>query len=289
MDPRIIRLYDEYTHSPLPRRVFLERLVILAGSATAANALLPLLENNYAQAAIVEPTDARLETSRLTYKGAVGDVRAYLATPKGGASKRAGVIVVHENRGLNPHIEDVARRAALEGFTALAPDLLSSTGGTPADEDAARVAIEKLGRTAATPDLVAAVAYLKGRADAAGPVGAVGFCWGGGMVNQLAVQEPGLAAAAPFYGLVPAAEDVPKIKAKVQAHYAGNDERIDAGIPGFETALKAAGVSYEIFVYPGAEHAFHNDTNGARYNKAAAELAWSRTVAFFKANLRAPA
>jgi len=175
----------------------------------------------------------------------------------------------------------------LEGFTALAPDLLSASGGTPADDDAARVAIEKLGRTAATPDLVAAVAYLKARADAAGPVGAVGFCWGGGMVNQLAVHEAGLAAAVPFYGLVPAAEDVPKIKAKIQAHYAGNDERIDAGIPGFESALKAAGASYEIFVYPGAEHAFHNDTNGARYNKAAAELAWSRTVAFFKATLRA--
>lgn len=287
MDPRIIRLYDEYTHKPLERRVFLERLVILAGSAAAASALLPLLENNYAQAAIVEPADARLETSRITYKGAAGDVRAYLATPKGGAVKRAGVIVVHENRGLNPHIEDVARRVALEGFTALAPDLLSPMGGTPADEDAARVAIEKLGRTAATPDLVAAVAHLKARPDAAGPIGAVGFCWGGGMVNQLAVHERGLAAAVPFYGLVPAAEDVPKIKAKIQAHYAGNDERIDAGIPGFETALKAAGASYEIFVYPGAEHAFHNDTNGARYNKPAAELAWSRTVAFFKANLGA--
>ena len=287
MDPRIIRLYDEYTHKPLERRVFLERLVILAGSAAAANALLPLLENNYAKAAIVEPADARLETGRIAYKGAAGDVRAYLAIPKNGAAKRAGVVVVHENRGLNPHIEDVARRVALEGFTALAPDLLSASGGTPADDDAARVAIEKLGRTAATPDLVAAVAYLKARADAAGPVGAVGFCWGGGMVNQLAVHEAGLAAAVPFYGLVPAAEDVPKIKAKIQAHYAGNDERIDAGIPGFETALKAAGASYEIFVYPGAEHAFHNDTNGARYNKAAAELAWSRTVAFFKATLRA--
>ncbi len=289
MDPRIIRLYDEYTHKPLERRVFLERLVILAGGAAAANALLPLLENNYAKAAIVEPADARLEAGRIAYKGAAGEVQAYLATPKSGAARRAGVIVVHENRGLNPHIEDVARRVALEGFTALAPDLLSASGGTPADEDTARVAIEKLGRTAATPDLVAAVAYLKARPDAAGPVGAVGFCWGGGMVNQLAVHEPGLAAAVPFYGLVPAAEDVAKIKAKIQAHYAGNDERIDAGIPGFETALKAAGASYEIFVYPGAEHAFHNDTNGARYNKAAAELAWSRTVAFFKANLRAAA
>jgi carboxymethylenebutenolidase len=286
MDPRIIRLYDEYTHKPLERRVFLERLAGLAGGTAAASALLPLLENNYARAAIVDPADARLEAGRITYKGAAGDIRAYLATPKAAAAKRPAVIVVHENRGLNPHIEDVARRVAVAGFTALAPDLLSPVGGTPADEDAARVAIEKLGRTAATPDLVAAVAHLKARPDAAGPVGAIGFCWGGGMVNQLAVHAPGLAAAVPFYGLVPAADDVPKIKARIQAHYAGNDERIDAGIPGFEAALKAAGVSYEIFVYPGAEHAFHNDTNGARYNKAAAELAWSRTVAFLKSTLR---
>lgn len=287
MDPRIIRLYDDYTHKPLERRVFLERLAILAGSTAAASALLPLLENNYAQAAIVDPTDARLSTETITYKGARSDIRAYVAVPKAGPPKRAGVIVVHENRGLNPHIEDVARRVALAGFTALAPDLLSPMGGTPADEDAARDAIAKLGRTAATPDLVAAVTYLKARPDAAGPVGAVGFCWGGGMVNQLAVHEPGLAAVVPFYGLVPAADDVPKIKAKVQAHYAGNDERVDAGIPSFDAALKAAGIPHEIYIYAGAEHAFHNDTNGARYNKAAAELAWSRTVTFLKANLAA--
>ena len=287
MDPRIIGLYDEYTHKPLDRRVFLERLAALAGGTAAASALLPLLENNYARAAIADPADGRLTTSRITYKGASGEVRGYLAVPKSGAARRAGVIVVHENRGLNPHIEDVARRAALEGFTALAPDLLSALGGTPGDEDAARGLIEKLGRTAATPDLVAAVAWLKARGDAAGPVGAVGFCWGGGMVNQLAVHEPGLAAAAPFYGVVPAAGDVPKIKARIQAHYAGNDERIDSGIPSFEAALKAAGKPYEIFIYPGAEHAFHNDTNGARYNKPAAQLAWSRTMAFFKQTLSA--
>lgn len=285
MDPRIIRLYDDYTHAPLERRVFLERLARLAGSTAAASALLPLLENNYARAAVVDPADARLAAETITYRGASGDVRAYVAAPKTGPARRAGVIVVHENRGLNPYVEDVARRVALQGFTALAPDLLSPLGGTPADEDAARTLIAKLGRTGATPDLVAAVAYLKARPDAAGPVGAVGFCWGGGMVNQLAVHEPGLAAAVPFYGLVPAAADVPRIKAKIQAHYAGNDERVDAGIAGFEAALKAAGVSYEIYVYAGAEHAFHNDTNAARYNKLAAELAWSRTIAFLKATL----
>lgn len=288
MDPRIIRLYDDYTHAPLERRVFLERLARLAGSTAAASALLPLLENNYARAAVVDPADARLAAETITYRGASGDVRAYVAAPKTGPARRAGVIVVHENRGLNPYVEDVARRVALQGFTALAPDLLSPLGGTPADEDAARTLIAKLGRTGATPDLVAAVAYLKARPDAAGPVGAVGFCWGGGMVNQLAVHEPGLAAAVPFYGVVPAAADVPRIKAKIQAHYAGNDERVDAGIAGFEAALKAAGVSYEIYVYAGAEHAFHNDTNAARYNKLAAELAWSRTIAFLKQTL-APA
>jgi carboxymethylenebutenolidase len=287
MDPRIIKLYDEYTHRPLDRRVFLERLAALAGGTAAVSALLPLLENNYARAAVVEPGDARLLTSTITYKGASGDIRAYVATPAG-AAKRAAVIVIHENRGLNPHIEDVARRAALEGFTAVAPDLLSPVGGTPRDEDAARDAIAKLDRQAATRDLVATIAYLKGRPDAAGGVGAVGFCWGGGMVNLLAVASPNLAAGAPYYGLVPDAADVPKIKAKMQMHYAANDERINAGIPSYEAALKGAGVSYEKFIYEGTEHAFHNDTNGARYNKPAAELAWSRTVALFKATLRGP-
>jgi carboxymethylenebutenolidase len=286
MDPRIIKLYDEYTHRPLDRRVFLERLAALAGSTAAVSALLPVLENNYARAAIVDPADARLVAMTTTYKGATGDIRAFIATPKAGAAKRAAVIVIHENRGLNPHIEDVARRAALEGFTALAPDLLSPVGGTPKDEDAARDMIAKLDRQAATRDLVATIAYLKNRSDATGGVGAVGFCWGGGMVNLLAVAAPDLAAGAPFYGLVPDAADVPRIKAKMQMHYAGNDDRINAGIPSYEAALKAAGVSYEKFIYAGTEHAFHNDTNGARYNKPAADLAWSRTMALFKANLR---
>jgi carboxymethylenebutenolidase len=286
MDPRIIRLYDEYTHRPLERRVFLERLATLAGGTVAASALLPLIENNYARAALVDPGDARLTTGTVTYKGASGDVRAYVASPKAGAAKRGGVIVIHENRGVNPHIEDVARRAALEGFTALAIDFLSPLGGTPANEDAAREIFAKLDRASTIQNAVAAVAYLKGRPDAAGPVGAVGFCWGGGMTNQLAVHAPDLAAAAPFYGPVPDAADAAKIKAKLLLHYAGLDDRINAGIPDYETALKAAGVSYEKFIYEGANHAFHNDTAGERYNKAAAELAWSRTMAFFKANLR---
>jgi carboxymethylenebutenolidase len=287
INPNIIRLYDEYTHQPLERRVFLERLAMLAGSTAAAYALLPLLENNYAEAAIVDPADGRIVTSRITYQGATGDIRGYLATPKAGPAKRAGVIVIHENRGLNAHIEDVARRVAVEGFTALAPDLLTPLGGTPSDEDAARAAIGKLDRNEAARNLVAAVAYLKSRPDAAGPVGAVGFCWGGGMANLLAVQASDLAAAVPFYGLVAPTADVPKIKAKLLLQYAGNDPRINAGIAEYEAALKAAGISYEKHTYEGTEHAFHNDTGAARYNKAAADLAWSRTIAFFKTSLRA--
>ena len=286
MDRRIIELYDEYTHRPLERRVFLERLAVLVGGSAAAYALLPLLENNYAHATIVDPADARLATGMVTYRGASGEVRGYVAMPKAGAAKRPGVIVIHENRGLNPHTQDVARRVALEGFTALAPDALSPLGGTPANEDEARAAFGRLDRDLAVRNFVAAVAYVKGRPDAAGPVGAVGFCWGGGMVNLLAVSAPDLAAAVPFYGLVAPAADVPRIKANLQLHYAGNDPRINAGIPEYEAALKAAGVAYEKFVYEGAEHAFLNDTGAARYNKAAAELAWSRTIAFLKANLR---
>ena len=286
MDPRFIRLYDEYTHEPLERRVFLERLAVLAGGTAAAMTLLPLLENNYAQAAIVDPADPRVATSTVTYRGATGDIRGYLAVPKEGPAKRAGVIVIHENRGLTPHIQDIARRVAVDGFTGLALDLLSPLGGTPANEDEARAASGRIDRADAVRNLVAAVAYLKRRPDAAGPVGAVGFCWGGEMVNLLAVNAPDLAAAVPFYGLVAPTAAVPKIKAKLQLHYAGSDPRINAGIPGYEAALKAARVSYELFVYEGAEHSFNNDTAGVRYNKAAADLAWSRTMAFFKANLR---
>ncbi len=285
MDPRIIHLYDEYTHAPLDRRVFLERLAIVAGGTAAASALLPVLENNYAQAAIVDPADARLTIGAVTYRGHTGDIKAYLATPKAGPAKRAGVIVIHENRGLNPHIEDVTRRVALEGFTALGLDLLSPLGGTPKDEDQARELIGKTDRMDAMRNAAAAIAYLKGRADATGPVGVTGFCWGGGMSNLLAANAPDLAAAAPYYGLVAPSADVPKIKAKLQLHYAGNDPRINEGLPGYEAALKAAGVQYELFVYDGAEHAFNNDTNAARYNKTAADLAWSRTIAFFRKTL----
>ncbi len=285
LDRRFIDLYDEYTHRPLPRRTFIERLAALAGSSAAATALLPLLENNYAKAAVIDPGDSRLETTRISFKGASGDVRAYLAVPKRAPAKRAGVIVIHENRGLNPHIEDVTRRVALEGYTALGVDLLSPLGGTPSDEDKARDMIAKLDRDATAKDLVAAVAYLKSRPDSNGKVGAMGFCWGGGMTNRLATASPDLAAAVPYYGAQPAAVDAAKIKAKLLLHYAGNDANVNPGIPKYEEALKRAGVDYKLYMYDGAEHAFNNDTNAARYNKAAADLAWSRTLAFLKSTL----
>jgi carboxymethylenebutenolidase len=285
MDRRIIELYDEYTHAPLERRVFLRRLAALTGSAAAAFAVLPVLENNYARAAIVAADDARVSGGMINYPGASGALRAYLTTPTSGPAKRAGVIVIHENRGLNPYIEDVARRLAVAGFTAMAPDLLSPLGGTPSDADTARAMIARVDRVVAVRDLVAAVPYLKGRPDSNGKVGAVGFCWGGTMTNQLAVNAPDLDAAVPFYGLAPSPQDAAKIKAWLMLHYAGNDSRVNAGVPSYEAALKAAGVHYELYMYDNAEHGFHNDTAGARYDKAAAELAWSRTVEFLKKHL----
>jgi carboxymethylenebutenolidase len=288
MDRSIIELYDEYTHRPLPRRVFIERLIALVGSSAAAMAILPLLDNNYANAQTVPANDPRLEMLWVTFKGASGDVRAYLAMPKQGAAKRGGVVVVHENRGANPHIVDVTRRIALEGYNALAVDLLSPQGGTPTpfDDDKARDMFAKIDRAVAVKDLVAAVEYLKSRPDSNGKIGAVGFCFGGGMVNQLAVATgPDLTAAVAYYGGAPSAESVPRIKAKMLLHFAGNDTNTNAGIPKYEEALKSAGVDYKLYMYEGAEHAFNNDTNAARYNKAAADLAWSRTVAFLKSNL----
>jgi carboxymethylenebutenolidase len=285
MDRRIIELYDEYTHAPLERRVFMRRLAALTGSTAAAYGALALLENNYAQAALVDPKDSRMSGGLINYPGASGGLRAYLATPTSGPAKRAGVIVIHENRGLNPHIEDVTRRLAVAGFTAMAPDLLSPLGGTPPDEDTARSLIARVDRVVALRDLVACVPFLKGRPDATGKVGAVGFCWGGGMTNQLAAAAPDLNVAVPFYGPVPSPEEAAKIRANLLLHYAGNDSRINAGVPSFEAALKAANVPYELYTYDGTEHAFHNDTAGPRYNKAAAELAWSRTIAFLKKNL----
>jgi carboxymethylenebutenolidase len=285
MDQKIIDLYDEYTHELLDRREFIKQLAILAGGTAAANALLALLENNYAKAEVDPKDDPRLQTDNITYPGATGDVRAHFARPKGD-EKLPGVVVIHENRGLNPHIEDVTRRVALEGFLAIGPDALSPLGGTPKDPDKARELIGKLDSQSTIQNYLAAVRYLKTHPASTGKVGVIGFCWGGGMANQVAVNSPDLSAAVPYYGRQPAAEDVSKIKASLLLHYAGDDERINKGIPAFEAALKKASVDYKIYMYKGAKHAFNNDTNAARYNKEAAQLAWQRTIAFLKEKLK---
>ena len=286
MDQKIIDLYDEYTHVPLNRRVFLKRLTELAGGSAAAFALLPILENNYAKAHMVPEDDARIDASHVTYDGSSGEVRGYFVRRKS-EDKLPAVVVIHENRGLNPHIMDVARRVAVEGYTVLAPDALSPAGGTPADEDEARNLIRALDREKATGDFLAAAAFIRGHATSTGKVGCIGFCWGGGMANQLAFRSPDLAAAVVFYGRQPAAEDAARIKASLLLHYAGLDKRINGGIADYEAALKAAGVSYDLHIYEGVNHAFNNDTNAARYDEAAARLAWQRTVAFLDRNLKA--
>jgi len=284
MDQRIIDLYDDFTHGGMSRRSFIDKLGALAGSAAAATALLPILQNNYAQAQTVQENDQRITAETVDIPGAPG-LKGYLVKPKDAAGKLPTVIVIHENRGLNPHIKDVTRRMATEGFIALGLDYLSPMGGTPEDEDKGRDMIGQL----KAPDILAygkaAVAYLKGRPDSNGKVGAVGFCWGGGAVNNLAVNEPNLNAGVAYYGGQPKAEDVPKINAAMMMHYGGLDERINAGIPAHEAALKQAGKTYEIYVYEGANHAFNNDTNAARYDKEASDLAWRRTARFLKKNL----
>jgi carboxymethylenebutenolidase len=286
MNEKIADLYRDYSKGNLDRRAFLKELSVLAGGTAAASALLPLLEGAAVSAQVVPKDDPRLHTEYVAYPSVAGEMRAYQARPKDEA-RRAGVVVIHENRGLNAHIEDVARRVALEGYLAVAPDALSPLGGTPADPDEARSLLQKLDSGANVKNFVAAVEYLKTRPQATGKVGCMGFCWGGGVTNQVAVNAPGLTAAVPFYGMQPAPQDVPKIKAAMLIHYAGNDERIDAGIPAFEEALKKASVDYKIYIYEGAQHAFFNDTNPSRYNKEAAELAWRRTVAFFRDKLKA--
>jgi len=284
MDQRITDLYNEHTKGSLDRREFLKKLSIFVGGTAAAAALLPQLERNYAMAEVVTKDDPRLDTKYVKYPGETGDVRASFARPKGD-EKLPGVIVIHENRGLNPHTEDVARRVALEGFIAIAPDALSPLGGTPDDVDEARSMMQKLDGEETTKNFLAAVKYLKTHPQSTGKVGVMGFCWGGGMSNQLAVGSPDLAAAIPFYGRQPAAEDVPKIKASLLLQYAGLDERINAGIPAYEAALKEASIDYQIHIYEGAGHAFLNDTGG-RYHEEAAKLAWERTIAFLKEKLK---
>jgi carboxymethylenebutenolidase len=286
MDQRIIDLYDSFTHGGINRREFLDRLAQIAGSSAAALALLPLLQNDYARAAMVAPDDARLAIDTIAYDAAGEPIKGYLARLKS-KGKRPAVIVIHENRGLNPHIQDVARRVALEGFLAYAVDMLSPLGGTPADEDEARDMISTLNPDQTTRRIAAAVPFLERHAESTGKVGIVGFCWGGGIVNRVAVLAPDLKAGVIYYGLQVPADQVTAIQAPLLLHYAGLDQRVNAGIAAYEAALKANNKRYTMYVYPDVNHAFNNDTSN-RYDKPAADLAWSRTIAFFKENLGAP-
>ena len=284
MDQRIINLFDEYTHAPLSRKEFMDRLKKLSGGAALALAALAMLEPGYAAAATITPENDDLETEEVSWPGDGATMRGYLVHPKG-RKKRGAVVVIHENRGLTPHIKDVTRRVAQAGYLALGVDALTPLGGTPADEDKGRELIGQLDSAKNLNNYLAALAYLRSRRDSNGRTGAVGFCWGGGLANQLAVHDPKLNAAVAYYGQQAKAEDAPKIKGALMLHYGGLDQRINAGIPAYEAALKAAGTKYELYVYEGVNHAFNNDTSPARYNAEAAKLAWDRTLRLFKEKL----
>ncbi len=279
MNQEIINLYDDYTHTPLTRSEFIRRLVLITGSLAAAMSVLPMIEVNAANGKTTGEDD--LFTERISYTGQPGNMQAYVARPKG-LKKYPAIVVIHENRGLNAHIEDVARRAAKEGFLAIAPNALSAIGVVPANEDEARQKFQELKPENNLQNFINVFDYLKTRTDYNGNTGCVGFCWGGAMANNLAVNVPALKAAVAFYGRQPAAEEVSKIKAAVQLHYGALDERVNAGIPAYEEALKKNNIKYELYTYEGANHAFHNDTAPTRYNEAAAKLAWSRSIEFFK-------
>ena len=286
MKDNISKLYDDYRLGKTSRRDFVRKLTLLTGSAAAAMSMLPVLDDNSLNGSSSMKDDSDLITEFVKYPAETGDMKAFLARPKKG-KKFAAVIVIHENRGLQPHIQDVTRRMAKEGFLALAPDALSPLGGTPENDSAKAVTmIRELDGEKTVKDFVAAVKYLDTHPLSTGKVGCTGFCWGGAMTNQVAVNSPELDAAVPYYGRTPAAEDIPRIKAPVMAHFAGNDPGINAGIPAFEEELKKNNKEYRIFIYEGANHSFNNDSNPERYNEEAAKLAWGRTVGFFKEKLK---
>jgi carboxymethylenebutenolidase len=286
--PAVLKLFDGYIHGMISRRDFLDRAARYAVGGFTAAAMLESLTPNYALAQQVSKDDARIKAEYLTYDSPQGSgkMRGYFVRPSSATGKLPGVVVYHENRGLNPYIEDVARRLAVENFVAFAPDALAPVGGYPGDEEKAAQLFRQLDAKKRTEDLIAAAEFLKSRPECTGKIGAVGFCYGGDIVNILATRMPDLGAAVPFYGLQPSAADTAKIKAPLLIHYAELDQRIDAGWPAFEAALKANGVKYQMFMYAGANHGFHNDTT-PRYDEAAAKLAWSRTTAFLKENLKA--
>ena len=286
-DPEVLQLFDKYVHGDLSRRGFLQSAGKAAAGALSAEALLAALSPNFAQAQQVAPRDPRIVGSRVDFPSPDGNgkVHGYLVRPAAAKGRLPAVLVVHENRGLNPHIEDIARRLALEGYVAFAPDALHPLGGYPGDEDKARALFPQLDQARTREDFVAAAGALRTLPGTNGKVGVVGFCYGGSIANLLATRVPDLAAAVPFYGAAPAPADVPRIRAEVLVHHAGNDARLLEAWPGYRDALKAAGVRHEGYVYPGVEHGFNNDTT-PRYDEAAAKLAWQRTLAFFNANLR---
>jgi carboxymethylenebutenolidase len=284
MDQRIINLFDEYTHKPLTRKEFMEKLAKLAGSTALAMSALAVLEPGYAAAATVAPDADKLVSEEVTWTGDGTTMRGYLVRPKG-RKKRGAVVVIHENRGLTPHIKDVTRRVAQAGYLALGVDALSVFGGTPTDEDKGRELIGKLDPAQNLNNYLRGLEYLRSRPDSNGRTGCVGFCWGGAMANKLAIADPRLDAAVAYYGTQPKEGDLTRIKAALMLHYAGLDERVNAGMAAYETALKAAGVKYEQFVYAGVNHAFNNDSSPARYNAEAAKLAWERTLRLFQEKL----
>ncbi len=287
-DPEVMKLFDQYVHGVIDRRDFLSRATQYAVGGMTATMLLEALNPKFAEAQQVKADDARINVKSLDYASpeGYGKMRGYLATPKKASGKLPGILVIHENRGLNPHIEDITRRLALDNFVAFAPDALFPLGGYPGNEDKARELFAKLEQPKCRNDFIAAAGFLKALPECTGKIGAVGFCYGGGIVNMLATKLPDLAAGVPFYGAQPSAEAAAKIKAPLMVQYADNDDRINAGWPAYETALKAAGVKFEMFKYPGTEHGFNNDTT-PRFDEKAAKLAWERTVKFFETNLRA--
>jgi carboxymethylenebutenolidase len=286
-DQELLILFDAYVHGDIDRRGFLDKAAKFAVGGVTAAMLLDQLNPKFAEAQVVQPEDKRLKAEHIEYPSpnGYGTMRGYLVRPASPSGKLPGVLVVHENRGLNPHIEDIARRVALENFVAFAPDALFPLGGYPGDEDKARGLFPKLDQAKTREDFVAAAGWLKARPECTGKYGAVGFCYGGGVVNMLATRLPDLGAAVPFYGSSPATEDVARIKAPLMVQSAEVDERINASWPAYETALKAAGMKYERYLYPGTQHGFNNDTT-PRFDAAAAKLAWQRTIEFLNKNLR---
>jgi carboxymethylenebutenolidase len=285
-DQELLILFDAYVHGDLDRRGFLERAQKFAVGGLTAAGILASLQPNFAFAQVSAKDDKRIQTElvTITSPSGYGNIKAYVAKPAGSTAKLPSVLVIHENRGLNPHIEDIARRLAIDGYLAMAPDALTPLGGYPGDEDKARAEFAKLDQSKTRQDFLASYAALKSRPDSTGKVGAVGFCYGGGIVHYLSMQLPDLAAGVPFYGNHPPAEEAVKVKAPLQIHFAGIDERINAAWPAYEAALKAANARYTAHIYPNTQHGFNNDTT-PRFDAAAAKLAWERTMGFFKQNL----